>query len=271
MSSSRSTRQHRTARSATSPPSAIRRRSANTSRSPWSRAARRGTARAPSSPTRCASALARSRSSAIISSTPKGAACMVEQQSPLEPVWKPGAHGKVLGGAGVVLEETQPGSIVQAAAFPGEETDADRRDPGGDRPRLAGRRRRRRRRRRQVRLRHRARTLPGGRPGRRRLAPRSRPRCRLRSAPSPTCRMAARRSASPARSPNGCWRNSSRSIFRCRPFPKAPAARPPITTSFAQIQRTGPEQFDLYVFRSFARSFWTALCHASEEVGYEVR
>ena len=41
---------------------------------------------------------------------------MVEQQSPLEPVWKPGAHGKVLGGAGVVFEETQPGSIVQAAA-----------------------------------------------------------------------------------------------------------------------------------------------------------
>ena len=46
---------------------------------------------------------------------------MVEQLSPLEPVWKPGAHGKVLGGAGVAIEETQPGSIVQAAAFPGEE------------------------------------------------------------------------------------------------------------------------------------------------------
>ncbi|MEQ9178343.1 MAG: sarcosine oxidase subunit gamma, partial [Nitratireductor sp.] len=28
--------------------------------------------------------------------------------------------------------------------------------------------------------------------------------------------------------------------------------------------------FDLYVFRSFARAFWTALCHASEEVGYRV-
>lgn len=39
---------------------------------------------------------------------------------------------------------------------------------------------------------------------------------------------------------------------------------------FAQIQRSGPDQFDLYVFRSFARSFWTALCRASEEVGYEV-
>jgi sarcosine oxidase subunit gamma len=40
---------------------------------------------------------------------------------------------------------------------------------------------------------------------------------------------------------------------------------------FAQIQRTSPDGFDLYVFRSFARAFWTALCHASEEVGYEVR
>lgn len=40
---------------------------------------------------------------------------------------------------------------------------------------------------------------------------------------------------------------------------------------FAQIQRTGADQFDIYVFRSFARSFWTSLCHASEEVGYEVR
>ena len=40
---------------------------------------------------------------------------------------------------------------------------------------------------------------------------------------------------------------------------------------FAQIQRTGADQFDVYVFRSFARSFWNSLCHASEEVGYEVR
>jgi sarcosine oxidase subunit gamma len=39
---------------------------------------------------------------------------------------------------------------------------------------------------------------------------------------------------------------------------------------FAQIQRTGEMAFDLYVFRSFARSFWTSLCHAAEEVGYAV-
>lgn len=36
------------------------------------------------------------------------------------------------------------------------------------------------------------------------------------------------------------------------------------------IQRTGPQQFDLFVPRSFARSFWHALCQAAEEVGYEV-
>ena len=40
---------------------------------------------------------------------------------------------------------------------------------------------------------------------------------------------------------------------------------------FAQIQRSDADQFDVYVFRSFARSFWNSLCHASEEVGYEVK
>lgn len=40
---------------------------------------------------------------------------------------------------------------------------------------------------------------------------------------------------------------------------------------FAQIQRTDAEQFDIYVFRSFARAFWAILCDAAEEVGYEVR
>jgi heterotetrameric sarcosine oxidase gamma subunit len=39
---------------------------------------------------------------------------------------------------------------------------------------------------------------------------------------------------------------------------------------FAQIQRTGDQQFDIVVFRSFARSFWKTLCHLAEEVGYEV-
>lgn len=37
-----------------------------------------------------------------------------------------------------------------------------------------------------------------------------------------------------------------------------------------QMQRVDTASFDLFVFRSFARSFWTVLCHAAEETGYEV-
>lgn len=36
------------------------------------------------------------------------------------------------------------------------------------------------------------------------------------------------------------------------------------------IQRIDEETFDLYVFRTFARSFWLTLGHAAEEVGYRV-
>ncbi|MAS04378.1 MAG: sarcosine oxidase subunit gamma [Ahrensia sp.] len=37
-----------------------------------------------------------------------------------------------------------------------------------------------------------------------------------------------------------------------------------------QIQRADDDAFDIYVFRSFARSFWHVLCRSSEEVGYRV-
>ena len=39
---------------------------------------------------------------------------------------------------------------------------------------------------------------------------------------------------------------------------------------FVNIQRTETKRFEICVFRSFARSFWKALCHAAEETGYEV-
>lgn len=38
----------------------------------------------------------------------------------------------------------------------------------------------------------------------------------------------------------------------------------------AQIQRVDADAFDIYVFRSFARSFWRLLRHSAEEVGYRV-
>ena len=39
---------------------------------------------------------------------------------------------------------------------------------------------------------------------------------------------------------------------------------------FAQIQRVGPDAFDIHVFRSFARSFWELLRRSAEEAGYRV-
>ena len=39
---------------------------------------------------------------------------------------------------------------------------------------------------------------------------------------------------------------------------------------FAQIYRSSAESFEIFVFRSFARSFWRTLGRAAEETGYEV-
>ena len=38
---------------------------------------------------------------------------------------------------------------------------------------------------------------------------------------------------------------------------------------FAQIFRRDENTFDLFVYRSFAHSFWHTLCRAAEETGYE--
>lgn len=40
---------------------------------------------------------------------------------------------------------------------------------------------------------------------------------------------------------------------------------------FTQIHRTAEDRFDLYVFRSFARAFWGTLRHAAGEVGYTIK
>jgi methylglutamate dehydrogenase subunit D len=49
---------------------------------------------------------------------------MVEQLSPLVPVYRIGRHGNPDGETGVVLTETRPGSIVQLGCWPGNETAA---------------------------------------------------------------------------------------------------------------------------------------------------
>jgi len=195
---------------------------------------------------------------------------MVEPVSPLGLAWKPGTYGKVLGGAGVVLEETAPGSIVQAAAFPGEEKALI-----GILAEVAGL------------------SLPDGAgagvvadgkaafgfaPGRFLVVdPEEGLGARLQSAVPVAVgtvtdlshgRTAIRISGSKAE-----WVLSKLFPidFFLPAFPEGAGRSTIHHDIFAQIQRTGASQFDLYVFRSFARAFWTTLCHAAEEVGYEVR
>ena len=195
---------------------------------------------------------------------------MVEQQSPLEPVWKPGAHGKVLGGPGVVLEETRPGSIVQLAAFPGEEktlmgiigeaTGLSLPDGAGAGIVTSGK------------------AAFGFAPGRflvvdqeEGLAERLKPAVPV--ATGTVTDLSHGRTAIRVSGPKAEWVLSKFFAidFALPAFPEGAGRSTVHHDIFAQIQRTGSDGFDLYVFRSFARSFWTALCHASEEVGYEVR
>jgi len=195
---------------------------------------------------------------------------MVEQLSPLAPVLHPGSHGNFVDGVGVTLSETQPGSIVQVSAWPGEEKAlmaAIATITGLAVPDAAG----------------------GGAatednaafgiaPGRflvidqaEGLAP------RLAAAVGrdvgTVVDLSHGRTALRVAGPKAEWVLAKFFAidFSLAALPVGSGIATSHHDIFAQIQRTGPERFDLYVFRSFARSFWTALCHASEEVGYEVR
>jgi methylglutamate dehydrogenase subunit D len=58
--------------------------------------------------------------------------------------------------------------------------------------------------------------------------------------------------------------------FRPSAFPERSGLATMHHDTFAQICRAGAESFEVFVFRSFTRSFWQTLCQAAEEVGYEV-
>lgn len=195
---------------------------------------------------------------------------MVEQLSPLEPVWKPGAHGKVLGGAGVVLEETRPGSIVQVAAFPGEEkalmdvigliTGLSLADGAGAGVASGGK------------------AVFGFAPGRFMVIDQNEGAGPALKAAVPAhvgtvTDLSHGRTAIRVSGPKAEWVMAKFFAldFSLPAFPQGAGRSTAHHDTFAQIQRTGPDAFDIYVFRSFARAFWTSLCHASEEVGYDVR
>ncbi len=194
---------------------------------------------------------------------------MVDLLSPLKPVWKPGTHGNTASGIGVVLTETQPGSIVQLAAWPGEEKKliaAIRSVSGLALPDGAG-----------GGLANETRAAFGFAPGRFLVADQAEGLAAefeksLTSAIGTVTDLSHGRTALRLSGPRSEWVLSKFfAIDFAQPaFPVGLGISTNHHDVFAQIQRTGADQFDLYVFRSFARSFWKALCHASEEVGYEV-
>jgi sarcosine oxidase subunit gamma len=196
-------------------------------------------------------------------------ASKVERLSPLAPVYRPGSHGNFEDGVGVALSEVAPGSIVQLAAWPGEEKrliDAVRKVVGLALPDGAG----------------------GGAVDGARVAFGFAPGKFLVSDETDELAASFDKAVTPAigtvtdlshgrtvlrvEGPEAEWVLAKLFAidFSLPAFPVGAGRSTAHHDVFAQIQRSAADQFDVYVFRSFARSFWNTLCHAAAEVGYEV-
>lgn len=195
---------------------------------------------------------------------------MVEQVSPLGPALKPGRHNVTGTAPGVMLAETRPGSIVQAAAWPGGEKaviDAIRAVTGLKLPDGAGG---------GTATEHKA--AFGFAPGKFMVVTQVEGiEAELAKAIPITVGtvtgLSHGRTGLRVSGPKAEWVLGKLYAidFALPAFPLHAGRSTMHHDVFTQIQRTGGDQFDLYIFRSFARSFWTTLCHAAEEVGYEVR
>ena len=195
---------------------------------------------------------------------------MVEQLSPLEPVLRPGPHGNFADGVGVTLSEIQPGSIVQVAAWPGEERPliAALRDVTGlALPDGAG-----------GGIAMETKSAFGFAPGKFLVIDQSEGLLAalagaITAETGTATDLSHGRTAIRVAGPKAEWVLAKFFAvdFSLPAFPLGSGISTAHHDIFAQIQRSGEDRFDIYVFRSFARAFWTSLCHASEEVGYEVR
>lgn len=194
---------------------------------------------------------------------------MVERESPLSQAYKPGRHGNVAEAAGVTLSETRPGSIVEVVSWPGSEKAvlaAIKTATGLALPDMPG-----------------AGVSKEGKSGygfapRRWLIIDDREGVvqQLHKAVSEEIGtvndLSHGRTSIRVSGPRVEWVLSKLFAvdFSAAAFPVAKGCSSSHHEIFAQIQRTGNNQFDLIVFRSFARAFWNTLCHSAEEVGYEV-
>lgn len=195
---------------------------------------------------------------------------MVEQASPLGDAYRPGSHGNFADGTGVVITETRPGSIIEVAAWPEQRTvllEAVRAAVSldlGDRP-GAGRT-------------HEGRSGFGIGPGRFLLVDRAEGLTQaLANAigieTGSVTDLSHGRTAIRIEGERAEWVLSKLFAidFSLAGFPVGEGRATAHHDISAAIQRTDAQRFDIYVFRSFARSFWKVLCHSAEEVGYEVR
>ena len=194
---------------------------------------------------------------------------MVERLSPLEPAYRLGSHGRFEDGVGVILSETRPGTIVQIAAWPGEERQAIaaiRKVTGLALPDGAG-----------GGVVNGAKAVFGFAPGKFTVVDEEEGLAAafakaMTPAIGTVTDLSHGRTAIRIEGPEAEWVLAKFFAldFALPAFPVGAARSTTHHDIFAQIQRTGGDRFDLYVFRSFARSFWKALGHAAEEVGYEV-
>jgi heterotetrameric sarcosine oxidase gamma subunit len=195
---------------------------------------------------------------------------MAELESPLAPVYRLGSFGDFADGVGVTLGELQPGSIVQVSAWPTTSDGALAAIGAVSRLTLT--------------------TAPGAGaasndirgfgigPNRWLLLAEAegladRLRSSIAAEIGSVTDLSHGRTVLRVEGPKAEWVLAKLFAidFSPRAFPLEAGRATVHHDITAQIQRTGPDRFDLVVFRSFARAFWRTLGHAAEEVGYAVR
>lgn len=195
---------------------------------------------------------------------------MVEQISPLGDAYRPGSHGNFSDGVGVTISQLHPGAIIEAAAWPDTTkalVAAIRKATGLALPETPG-----------------GGAVKGERsgfgvgPGRFLLVDGAEGLAeKLRASISidtgTVTDLSHGRTAIRIEGDKAEWVLAKFFALDLSPaaFPVLEGRATAHHDILARMQRTGEDRFDLTVFRSFARSFWTALCHGAEEVGYEVK
>ncbi len=195
---------------------------------------------------------------------------MVEQASPLGDAYRPGSHGNFVDGAGVVITETRPGSIIEVAAWPGQRTallEAVRAAVSldlGDRPGAGAT--------------HEGRAGFGIGPGRLLLVDEAEGLAQTLATAigietGTVTDLSHGRTAILIEGERAEWVLSKLFAinFSLAGFPVGEGRATAHHDISAAIQRTDAQRFDIYVYRSFARSFWKVLSQSAEDVGYEVR